>query len=160
MIATVLSGLVLLHAAGAQSGAAGVWRAEYTTSEGRSHQFTITLKVAADGAVAGTISSPRGSVPITEGTVKGREIAFTVTRRANYDEIHVVFKGTLEGERMQLVMQMGSREPVTVTASRETGAASQTAPDGSRPDVGRIALQNHPMAHRVPRSRHAPAFAE
>jgi hypothetical protein len=124
MMAALAVGLVLLNGALAQSGAAGLWQAEYTGSEGRVHRFTLTLQVEPDGTIAGTISSPRGSVAITEGTVQGDEISFTVRRRATYDQIDVVFTGRVDGDRMHLTMRAGSREPVAVAASREKAVAS------------------------------------
>ncbi|CAN5876984.1 hypothetical protein BH24ACI4_BH24ACI4_21070 [soil metagenome] len=124
MMMPALLVVALLQAPAGQSGAQGVWQAQYTTLEGRLHRFTLTLKES-DSALAGTISSPRGSVAITEGTVRGREIGFTVRRRASYDEIDVVFKGNIGTDRMQLTMQVGAREPVAVTASRDTAAPSQ-----------------------------------
>jgi hypothetical protein len=119
MTAPVLLVVALLGAAASQPAAEGVWRARYTTTEGRSHEFTLTIKTSG-GVFSGTISSPRGSVPITEGTLNGRDVAFTVTRRADYDQIDVTFKGSIDGDVMRLTMQVGSREPITVTARRES----------------------------------------
>jgi hypothetical protein len=130
MIATALLTLALIQggpstgsaqaAAPSQSAADGVWRAKYTTTEGRSHEFILTIKTS-DGAITGTVSSPRGSVPITKGTLTGRDLVFIVTRRANYDEIDVTFKGTISGDVMQLQMQVAEREAVSMTARREPG---------------------------------------
>jgi hypothetical protein len=120
MTAPALLMVALLGAAAAQPGAEGVWRARYTTTEGRSHEFTLTIK-ASSGVFSGTISSPRGSVPITEGTLNGRDVAFTVTRRADYDQIDVAFKGSIDGDVMRLTMQVGPREPIAVTGRREPG---------------------------------------
>jgi hypothetical protein len=114
-----------LYAAAVQPAAEGVWNAEYKTSEGRVHAFTLTLK--ADGrALAGTISSPRGSVNITEGTQDGNKIWLKVTRRANYDSIDVIYEGVVDGDVMKLTMRVGVREPVEVTARR--GAPTPPAP--------------------------------
>ena len=122
MIAAAFLIVALLPGSDAvQTRADGVWKARYTNTEGRPHEFTLTIKTS-DGAISGTVSSPRGSVPITKGTVTGREVEFTVTRRANYDLIDVTFTGTIDGDAMQLTMRVGAREPVTVTARREAGA--------------------------------------
>ncbi len=129
-MAGALLTLGLLAAAGGQLPPESVWRAEYTTTEGRSHAFTLTLKVS-DGSLSGTISSGRGSVPITTGALKNREIAFTVTRRANYDTIDVTFTGTIDSDLMRLSMRVGPRAPIAITARRqatESGAASGRAP--------------------------------
>ena len=123
MIGTALVAIALLQAgAAAQAGADGVWKARYTTTEKRTHEFTLTITTS-DGAISGTVSSPRGSVPITKGMVKGADLAFTVTRRANYDEIDVTFTGTIEGDVMKLKMQVAGRDAVPMTARREAGGA-------------------------------------
>jgi hypothetical protein len=123
MIGTALVAIALLQTgAAARAGADGVWKARYTTTEKRTHEFTLTIKTS-DGAISGTVSSPRGSVPITKGMVKGGDVAFTVTRRANYDEIDVTFTGTIEGDVMKLKMQVTGRDAVSMTARREAGGA-------------------------------------
>jgi hypothetical protein len=119
--------IVLLSGAGGQVAAGGAWQAEYTTSEGRSHAFTLILKVA-EGAISGTISSPRGSVPISTGSLKDRLIAFTVTRRANYESIDVIFDGTIDGDVMRLSMRVGPRAPVAITARRQAPGKGAGAP--------------------------------
>ena len=121
MIAAMLLAMSLVQGAAGQSVADGVWRARYTTTEKRNHEFTLTIKTS-DGAISGTVSSSRGTVPITRGAASGRDVDFTVTRRANYDEIDVTFKGTIDGDVMQLTMQVAGREPVSVTARREPAA--------------------------------------
>jgi hypothetical protein len=133
MIATTLLTIALLQggAAAGQSAADGVWRARYTTSEKRNHEFTLTIKTV-DGAITGTVSSTRGSVPITKGTVTGRDVVFTVTRRANYDEIDVTFTGTIDGDTMNLKMQVAGREPVSMTARRDAAGASAPNPANRR----------------------------
>jgi hypothetical protein len=138
MIAPALLVLVLAGLAAGQPGAEGVWRAQYTTTQGRSHEFTLTLKVT-DRTLSGTISSPRGSVAITAGTVSGREVSFTVTRRAHYDEIDVTFTGGIDGDVMRLAMRVGPREPIVVTARREPPASppkERQARSLERPESG------------------------
>ena len=129
MITQATFALVLL--AGGQLSAESVWDAAYTNTEGRSHAFTLTLKVS-DGTVSGTVSSPRGSVPISAGTLKDREISFTVTRRANYDTIDVIFTGTIDGDLMRLSMRVGPRAPIAVTAKRQGAAPTAKSADVPR----------------------------
>jgi len=122
MIAAAFVTIALLASgAASQTQVDGVWKARYTTSEKRTHEFTLTIKTS-DGAISGTVSSPRGSVPITKGTISGRDLAFTVTRRANYDEIDVGFTGTVDGDVMTLRMQVPGREVIAITARREGGS--------------------------------------
>lgn len=127
MIATALLTIALQALPAGQSSADGVWQARYTNTEGRNHEFTLTIKTS-DGAISGTVSSTRGSVPITKGTVSGRDVAFTVTRRANYDEIDVTFTGAIDGDVMKLKMQVAGREPVSFTARRDVGGTSAKNP--------------------------------
>lgn len=118
MIAPVVLALALWFPLPAQSIADGAWRAEYKMSRGRSHTFTLTLR-SSGGTLSGTISSPRGSVKITEGTIDGRNVSLMVKRRANYDEIDITYTGTIDGDAMQLSMRVGVREPIPVTVRRE-----------------------------------------
>ena len=118
--AAFLTIALLVNGTAAQTAADGVWKGRYTTSEKRTHEFTLTIKTS-EGAISGTVSSPRGSVPITKGTISGRDLSFVVTRRANYDEIDVTFTGTLEGDVMKLRMQVAGRDAVSMTARREGG---------------------------------------
>lgn len=121
MTAPALLGVVLLAAAAGQPSTEGVWRAEYTTAGGRPHAFTLSLEVS-NGTLSGTISSHRGSVPISSGSVKDRDVTFTVTRRASYDTIDVIFTGTIDGDVMRLSMRVGPRAPIAVTARRQAAA--------------------------------------
>ena len=118
MTAPMLLVVALLAAAAGQPSSDSVWLAEYTTTEGRSHAFTLTLKVSEE-TLSGTISSHRGTVPISSGTLKDREVTFTVTRRANYDTLDVIFTGTIDGDVMRLSMRVGPRAPIAVTARRQ-----------------------------------------
>jgi hypothetical protein len=118
MIAPAVLALALWFPQSVQPVADGAWRAEYKMSRGRSHTFTLILKTS-DRTLSGTISSPRGSVNITEGTIDGRNVTLKVNRRANYDEIPVTYTGTIDGDVMRLSMRVGAREPIPVTARRE-----------------------------------------
>jgi hypothetical protein len=125
MIAAAFLTIALLaNGAAAQAVADGEWKARYTTSEQRTHEFTLAIKTS-DGAISGTVTSARGSVPITKGTINGRELTFVVTRRANYDEIDVTFTGTIDGDVMKLRMQVAGREAVSMTARREAGTRAR-----------------------------------
>lgn len=115
----------------AASPAAGAWRVAYKTSDGRTQNYVLAIEVK-DGAITGTVSSPRGSVPITSGKVDGRNITFTVVRRAAYDEIALVYQGTIDRDTMRLTMKAGARPPIALTARRDA-SATPAAPTGSGP---------------------------
>ena len=121
MATALLTMAVLASGAAARREPTACGRRGTPRARNAAHEFTLTIKTS-DGAISGTVSSPRGSVPITKGTISGRDLAFTVTRRANYDEIDVTFTGTIEGDVMKLRMQVAGREAVSMTARREAGS--------------------------------------
>jgi hypothetical protein len=95
----------------------GAWKMTYTTKDGVNMSSTVTFK-SENGALAGTIASPRGSVPLNEVSVNGNEIAFAVIRVGFGDTIRIDYKGTVKGDTMTLKMTVGAREPLDVTAKR------------------------------------------
>jgi hypothetical protein len=96
---------------------AGAWNMSYTTREGQKLASTLTLKVEGE-ALTGTISSPRGSVPVSEITLSGDDIAFAVVRVGFGDNIRIVYTGKVKGDTMKLKMKAGSREPLDVAVRR------------------------------------------
>ncbi|MCC6342061.1 MAG: polysaccharide deacetylase family protein [Bryobacterales bacterium] len=95
----------------------GNWKATYTTRSGRKRESTFALKME-NGRLTGTITSERGRAPITEGGIAGHELAFTVVRKGNGDEVAVEYQGRVEGDVMNLRMRFGGHEALDVTARR------------------------------------------
>jgi hypothetical protein len=117
-----LGGLALILSVAAMPAAqpvdvTGAWAMTYTTKDGVKMASTLTLK-SENGALAGTISSPRGSVALNEVSVNGNDIAFAVIRVGFGDTIRIDYKGTVKGDTMTLKMTVGAREPLDVTAKR------------------------------------------
>jgi hypothetical protein len=108
------------RAQGAPAGVAGPWTMSYTTREGVKMTSTLTLAIEGD-KMTGTVSSPRGSVPLDEVSVKGDEIAFAIVRVGFGDRIRIEYTGRIKGDTMTLKMKAGAKEPLDVTARR--GAA-------------------------------------
>ena len=80
----ILAGLALILSVSAMPAAqavdvTGAWKMTYTTKDGVKMASTLTLK-SENGALTGTIDSPRGSVALNEVSVNGNEIAFAVIR--------------------------------------------------------------------------------
>lgn len=98
--------------------AAGTWKASYRTPDGYRHESTLELQVH-NGTITGKVFSSRGSVPITDGEVKGNQIVFRVNRRGNGSEFDVRFTGTVERDVMNLTMQYSDHDPVRIVARRE-----------------------------------------
>ena len=114
-VVLVMSGTSAAVAAAAD--VAGEWDMSYKTSEGVKMASTLTLKIEGD-TVTGTISSPRGSVPIEEVSVKGDDITFAIVRVGFGDKIRIDYTGKVKGDTMALKMKVGAREPISITAKR------------------------------------------
>ena len=99
-IATLLMTLVMAAAAFAAD-IAGKWKA---TVEGPNGSMEITFDFKVDGnKISGKAISEMGEMPITEGTIDGDKISFTVET----DQFKVVHKGTVSGDEMKLKVEVG-----------------------------------------------------
>jgi hypothetical protein len=99
-ISTILITLTLAVSAFAAD-VAGKWKANVEGPNG-SMQITFDLKV--DGKkITGKAISDMGEMPITDGTIDGDNISFTVET----DQFKVVHKGTVSGNEMKLKVDMG-----------------------------------------------------
>jgi hypothetical protein len=119
-LAALIVVLAGVAAAAAPADVAGEWTMSYTTRDGVKMTSTLTLKAEGE-TLTGTISSPRGSVPLNEASVKGDDVAFAIERVGFGDRIRIDYTGKVKGDTMTLKMKAGAREPIDVTARR--GAA-------------------------------------
>jgi hypothetical protein len=88
---------------------AGAWE---LTSEGRQGPTTQTLTFEQDGEkLKGTMKGQRGEAPV-EGTIKGKDIKFSVKRSGPQGEMVIEYSGTVDGDSMKGTVQspMGSRD--------------------------------------------------
>lgn len=109
-IGTALMALMLAVSAFAAD-VTGKWKA---TTEGPNGQMELTFDLKTDGdKVTGTATGPMGDMPITEGSLKGDQITFTVAT----DQFKVVHKGKVSGDEMQLKVEIGDRT-MDMTAKR------------------------------------------
>jgi hypothetical protein len=80
---------------------AGKWKA---TVEGPNGSMDITFDLKVDGGkVTGKAIGETGEMPITDGTIDGDKISFTVES----DQLKVVHKGIVAGNEMKLKVEMG-----------------------------------------------------
>lgn len=85
---------------------AGKWEMSW---EGPQGPMTGTLTFEQDGEkLKGTMAGPRREAPLT-GSVKGKNISFSVKRETPRGEFTVEYSGTVEGDSMKGTMQMGPR---------------------------------------------------
>ena len=103
--------LVLVAIALLISGAAladevtGTWTAAIDTQIGVQN-YTYTLKVE-DGKLTGTAKSQFGETKITEGSVKGDEIAFVENLDFQGQPLRIVYKGKVSGDEIKFNRQVG-----------------------------------------------------
>lgn len=79
----------------------GKWKA---TTEGPNGAMEITFDLKVEGhKITGKAVGDMGEMPITEGTIDGDKISFTVET----DQFKVIHKGTVSGNEMKLKVDMG-----------------------------------------------------
>jgi hypothetical protein len=78
----------------------GKWESKFTTPQG---DRTVTYTFKQDGdKLTGTVAGGMGGDTPLEGTVKGKEVKFTVTRtNQNGDTIKTEYTATVEGDTMK-----------------------------------------------------------
>lgn len=99
--------LLVIPMSAMQANVAGEWE---MTSEGRQGPVTRTFKIEQDGEkITVTMPGFRGGGEIKgEGTIKGNEIEWKITRPGRGgEEFTITYKGKVEGNTMTGTVQMG-----------------------------------------------------
>ena len=92
----VLAGLAMAYAAAID----GKWMAQVP---GRNGTQETTFNLKAEGEkLTGSVTSPRGETPISDGTIKGNDVAFSTKLSTPNGEFKLNFKGTLAGDDLKL----------------------------------------------------------
>lgn len=79
----------------------GKWTAEVPGRGGQTRTTNFDFKVEGE-KLSGTISGMQGDMPITDGTVKGDDIAFVVVVNFNGNEMKLLHKGKVTGEVIKM----------------------------------------------------------
>jgi hypothetical protein len=89
--------------------------------EGRRGPQSQTLMLKASGnTLTGSIQGGRGGpVEISNGTIDGDSVSFTVVREFNGNKISQEYKGSLSGGELKLTVSGGRGEPREVTYKKE-----------------------------------------
>jgi hypothetical protein len=96
----------------------GKWTGQVQGRRGTQTQ-TIMLK-ASDNTLTGSVQGGRGGpVEISNGTIDGDHVSFTVVREFGENKITQQFKGTLSGGVLKLTESGGRGEPREVTYQRQ-----------------------------------------
>lgn len=81
----------------------GKWKA---VAQGPEGQVEVTFQLKAEGSkLTGTANTPMGEIAISEGTVDGDKIQFTVAT----DQFKVLHKATLAGDEMKMTVELGDQ---------------------------------------------------
>ena len=99
----------------------GKWTAQVPGRDGQMREQTFTFKV--DGEkLTGTISGMMGGADteIKDGTAKGDDIAFTVVRNFQGQDVKISYKGKVSGAEIKFTSQREGGEPREFTAKRVT----------------------------------------
>jgi hypothetical protein len=89
--------------------------------EGRNGPQTQSIMLKADGnTLTGSVEGGRGgAVEISNGTIDGANVSFTVVRQFGENKITQQYKGTLSGGELKLTVSGGRGEPREVTYKRQ-----------------------------------------
>ena len=90
---------------------AGKWESKFTTQQGDTMTTTFTFTQEGN-KLTGTVAGGRGGETPLEGTVKGKEVKFTVTRQTPNGEMKSEYTATVEGDTMKgsVVTPRGTRD--------------------------------------------------
>jgi len=95
----------------------GDWEISMETPRG---PMTQEMHFEQDGEkLTVTMTTRRGDEITGEGTIKGNEIEWTITRSTPRGEFTMTYKGTVEGDTMSGEVQMGDRGSSEWTAKKK-----------------------------------------
>ena len=78
----------------------GTWKSSYTNQDGQVRESTIKLKAEGD-KLTGTVSGRNNDATIEQGTIKGDEVSFQVTREFNGNKVTTKYNGKLSGDSIK-----------------------------------------------------------
>jgi len=92
-----------------------------TQVQGRNGTRTETLMLKADGnTLTGSMEGGRGgAIQISNGTIDGNNVSFSVVREFGGNQITQQYKGMLSNGELKLTMSGGRRGPVDLTYKKE-----------------------------------------
>jgi hypothetical protein len=114
----VVAGLMALTAWAADI--SGQWTAEVPGRQGQPQAMTFTFKAEGE-KLTGSISTPMGESPISDGIVKGDEISFTQVLEFGGNRMKFLYKGKVSGDEIKFTRQRegGQGQAREFTAKRK-----------------------------------------
>ena len=87
----------------------GTYKAEMPGRDGNTQTITINLK-ADGGSLTGSITTPRGENPISEGKVDGNNISFVQKMTRGDNSFVIKYKGTVDGSNIKFTRSMTTQD--------------------------------------------------
>ena len=109
---------LLLAAAVFAADVNGKWTAQVPGRGGETREATFNFK--ADGTqLTGSVTTPRGEVPISDGKIDGDDISFAQVMEFNGNQVKLLYKGKVSGNEIKFTRQREGGERVAeFTAKR------------------------------------------
>jgi imidazolonepropionase-like amidohydrolase len=95
---------------------AGTWDLTVTTPQGE-NRATMTA-TQADATLEGSMVTEMGTVQVTDGRVTGQRVTFSITVPISGQTTTIVFRGTVDGNRMTGTAELGALGNATFTGER------------------------------------------
>jgi hypothetical protein len=101
IFATVLVCATAVAKSDVDSKVGGKWDLNVNTGDGNQENASLELKIAADGAVTGTVSSRYGNAEITKGSVDGD--SFSISFKLTIDDslTDITMRGAVNGDSVK-----------------------------------------------------------
>jgi hypothetical protein len=111
-----VAALATVAARGQEVDVTGTWAMSLETPQGTSTP-TLTLKQAGD-KLTGTYAGRMGEAPLA-GSVKGKDVTFSVKVNAQGQEFELVFSGAADGDQMKGTVDFGGMGSANWSAARK-----------------------------------------
>src|SRR5579872_1285404 len=108
--------LLLAAVAAFAADVSGKWVAQVPGRGGDMREATFTFK-ADGGQLTGSVTTPRGDAPISDGKIDGDDISFNQVMEFNGNQVKLVYKGKVSGDQIKFTRQReGGERTVEFTA--------------------------------------------
>ena len=106
-ILSLLALLGVFSFVAAAADVSGAYKAEMPGRDGNTQTITINLK--ADGSnLTGSITTPRGDNPISDGKVDGDNVSFSQKMSRNGNDMVIKYKGKVDGNTIKFTRSMAT----------------------------------------------------
>jgi hypothetical protein len=104
---SLLALLGLFSFVAAAADVSGAYKAEMPGRNGNTQSITINLKADGD-SLTGSITTPRGDNPISDGKVSGDKVSFKQKMSFNGNDMVINYTGKVDGDSIKFTRSMTS----------------------------------------------------